>query len=340
MNTTELTLKRGLLALTEEEHLTVATKAKNLIIKKAGKEPERDTFENEHVPRYPPLMNKILLFLMAIPLFLSFLVSAFRLYDVGYNTYFHSIQDQFQATIAGITIVLVAEIGMILFSIFPTVFPEKDREQDYGTGVIADLRKGIANLPRPNPYSAYVLLCLIVTLVGNIHVAEPQALASVNGNYFGYIEAVVPTLVVIGIAWGLKRMILHYLAERQRVTKLYKEALAEWKAVTNHPEQSAEYDLQLRKGILKKVKEKNARTKERKELLAALQPMHEQWLLWRELQRDQIALTGVVEPFPHELPPLPQFDDPAEVVTDEPFFIQPQVTGKGYQNGVTKTDGS
>lgn len=208
-------LQQAMRALTHEERLEAKQiAAQNL----AGKRPERKAFEHHTQSKYPPETQRTILWLAGIVLFAAFATSAIRLYDAGYRTFYESMPDHISAVIAGIAVVLLAESGQIVFSIALVTMEARGRAAWILNGGAA--------------------LSTVIALVGNVTTAQPLQADAMHGA-FAWLEALVPPVLVLGVAYVLKGRLLEGVLLRHADNEAYAAAVLDWEQKLAGAEQHA-----------------------------------------------------------------------------------------------------
>lgn len=203
--------------LTESDRLAAREQARAYVIARHGRKPERDQFDEFQSAEYPRYITWVVTAL-ALMLITAFgLLSAMRLYHIGSHTFEETIANSSSATAAGVTIVLGAETGAILFTLL--------------AGVLA------ANLTREKrTFFTLAGICTTIAIVGNMEQALGSGWWNVLEQPFATIEAAAPPIIVLGGAYGIKRIWLDDIARHHANERAYQEALANWKQATANPE--------------------------------------------------------------------------------------------------------
>ena len=253
----------ALKSLDSMDRIAAHNKAKEIVIASYGDKPRREQFTNHSISNYPHYVTLTIVGLAMIMLIASFVASAMRLYHIGSETFGHSIQDGNSMMVAGIATVLMAEIGMVVFSLSLAVFDTKATARIILFGSIA--------------------LSASIALVGNIQVAMP------GSNVFAWLEAIAPPLLCLGTSFVLKSQMLHTIETRYECNKAYQVAIAEYNALTATPENAptfrAAYANALRELIIK-TNGKGRGMTERLEYMKTLSSEDWRLLIHRELQAD------------------------------------------------------
>lgn len=264
--------------LTDEERIAAQERAREIVILQAGKRPERSSFRDYSISKYPSWFTKLTGLFMAIVFVAAAAPSLFRLYTAGREYFLHGINDQIQASIVGVSTFLLAEFLIILSTIAAKV---------YFTG-----RERLL-------FVVPITIGLLMALVGNHEIAKP-------GSFFGWLETLAPPLSVLVIAIIGERQILAAIEARHSSEKAYQEALAEWAENTARPEESSRYMSAYANSLRAALMSANNRgrsAQEKRELMATLRG--EQWraLVQRELRAEEWYLQTDQEES-EQLPPV------------------------------------
>jgi len=280
-------LYRVISPLSDERRIEARDRARALVVKAAGAMPEAKDFTKHTESKYPRWMNVLINSLCLIVLISAFAPSAIRLYAIGSTTFAESIPHEASAIVAGLSIVVMAELSMVLFSIASVVIETKASD----VKTIVDPKTGetktfdpIVSVKRLLNFSQ--LVATIIALVGNGQVSLPGH----EGNPFAWIEAFTPSIVVFTTATILKAQLLNAVERRHANTRAYQMALNAWKTATGQPESDVRYRPSLHNALRDFLREDNARgagATARKEYMAGL--LIEDWkrLVKRELMADE-----------------------------------------------------
>ncbi|MBZ0304658.1 MAG: hypothetical protein K8I82_01200, partial [Anaerolineae bacterium] len=95
----------------------------------AGKKPVREQFRNSTISKYPHWITGMVVGLSLIVLLTAFLLSAMRLYHIGYATFHQTLANDFASTVAGFAIVLLSEAAAVLFTIALSVIGQSPTQK-------------------------------------------------------------------------------------------------------------------------------------------------------------------------------------------------------------------
>ena len=103
--------------LTQQQRLDARKKAIKVIEALAGEKPERSQFKNTTFSKYPHWITGIVVVLSLVVLLTAFLLSAMRLYYIGYETFYETLEHDLMSSVAGFAIVSLSEAAAVLFTI-------------------------------------------------------------------------------------------------------------------------------------------------------------------------------------------------------------------------------
>lgn len=265
-----------LLPLNQDQRQDALDAARDAVIRDIGDRPRRDQFNDHTVSRFPPGVTRAITVLCGVLLLAAFTPSAIRLYTIGSETFYKTIDSTEAALLVGIATVLSAETGQVVFSL-----------------ALATL--GGTRQARILLYTSMAIATLIA-LVGNIQVALPGHIQSP----FAWFEAIAPPLLVLSTAYVLKEQVLHAVQQRHANEQAYQDALATWIAATADPESHPRWSQFYANAIRDQLRKRNAR---RKEELASMTTADWRAVVYRELQSES-WYTDPVQ-WPAEQPPRP-----------------------------------
>jgi hypothetical protein len=249
--------------LTQQQRLEARQKAIKVIEALAGEKPKREHFKNSTISKYPHWITGIVVVLSLVVLFTAFLLSAMRLYHIGYQTFYKSVQDNLSSTVAGFAIVLLSEAAAVLFTIALSLIGQSKAQ----SRILALSIAGTAAL----------------ALSGNYYVA-------LDGNdltVFSVLEAMLPPLLTLSTAYVLKELLLNIIEQRHTDQNAYEFVLMEWERSTVNPEQHPQfvqaYANELRDALIKS----NRRRKVAREMMEQLASVEWKTLVKRELQTEE-----------------------------------------------------
>jgi hypothetical protein len=245
--------------LNQEERQLARSAAAEAVMRDIGERPQRDQYNQHAAHRYPPMVTKLINVLCIVLLLAAFTPSAIRLYVIGSSTFGAAVPYELAMVAVGITTVLTAEIGQVVFSLaLATLGTSKGaRRLLYGSMGIAT---GIA-------------------LIGNVQVALPGHLESP----FAWLEAIAPPLLVLSTAYVLKEQMLEAIELRHANERAYQEAINEWQRATINPEAHNRWMQFYANALRDALRKVNSRKRDVLETLS-----HADWraLVYRELQSD------------------------------------------------------
>jgi hypothetical protein len=248
--------------LTQQQRLEARQKAIRVIEALAGEKPKREHFKNTSISQYPQWITGIVVVLSLVVLFTSFLLSAMRLYHIGYATFYKTLANDLSSTIAGYAIVLLSEAAAVLFTIALSVIGQSKTQKRILSASIA----GTAAL----------------ALSGNYYVA----LHSNDLTVFSVLEAMLPPLLTLSTAYVLKELLLNIIEQRHADQNAFALALLEWEQSIANPEEHPKflqaYANELRDALVKS----NRRRKATREAMEQLANTDWKTLVKRELQTE------------------------------------------------------
>jgi len=198
---------RSLRLLTETERQQAWNATRGLIAGPEPRligEPKRADFDNKTVSKYPPKLRLAITVLCFIVLGAAFLPSAIRLNYIGTHTFSETINDPFSPGIAGLAVVVLAEVGQVISTLASVVLPT----DKFGKRLLI----GAAGLST------------FIALIGNYEVSKPWNAIGL----FPWLEALAPPIMVIVMSWVLKSQFLEELARRQADHTAYDLARSQW----------------------------------------------------------------------------------------------------------------
>lgn len=284
-------LLRTIRALSDERRIEARARARELVVKEAGEEPRREDFNNHTTSKYPEWMMWVINISCFIVLLAAFLPSAFRLMWIGSTTFVQSLQDAYAAMITGFSIVIMAELSMVLFSIASVVIeahkPSEPMPDKLGClGWIAYRIRTLDSVQALLMVSE--LVATSIALIGN---AEVSLSGTHQHTLFSVVEAFSPSIIIFTTSYVLKAQMLNSIHRRHANTLAFAAAWNAWKAATATPEASASYRPHLHNALKEFVREDNEKGKSaaaqaRREYMAGLVVQDWRALVWRELQAD------------------------------------------------------
>jgi len=231
MQITDSTAIEKLRPLTQDERFKARQKAREHVVAMIGKRPSRESFSRRNIGKYPNYVMYTIIGLCLVALLSAFTPSAIRLYHIGSETFSKSINDQLSAQIVGLSIVLMAELSQVVFS----------------------LSLAILGTSKTSRYLLYfgMFIATMIALVGNAQVALPDHWQ----NPFAWLEALAPPMIVLSLAYILKEQMLQTIETRHVNEVAYQGALQEYEVLTGKPEEHPDwmryYANSLRDGLIK-----------------------------------------------------------------------------------------
>lgn len=235
-----------LIGLSEEQRLEAQEKARELVIKSIGEEPKQEDFKSTHISEYPMWFTFVILGLTIVFALIVFMPSLFRIFTLGYASFYAGISVEYQATIAGLSLVLTAEFAVILSGLLRETLAKTK-----GQRVLLWIATVIA---------------IGITFLGNWTIVNPH-------NVMEWLEALSSPVMVLVTALSFERILLQTLLERRRALTNYSKALKQYQLDTKEPETHYRYKNYYAseiKRMLIAVNSKGRGQKERLEYLATL----------------------------------------------------------------------
>lgn len=237
-------------ALTQEQRESALDAARKRI---AGVQPQRpqeptlDDFMRYTSGRFPPRIVRLISGLSAFMLVVAFLPSAMRLHQIGKDTFAHAIADSTSIYVAALCIVLMAEVGQVIFSLAAATTAQS-RMQRIGLGIGATV-------------------CTCIALAGNAEVVSPW-------NYpgaFVWLETFAPPVLVLITAQILKTQMLHSIEARHEAQRTfaaahsawntdYADALRAWQSAYDHAHEHASWMRVQANALRDALRKANARS--------------------------------------------------------------------------------
>ncbi|MCL4880522.1 MAG: hypothetical protein KJ064_28010 [Anaerolineae bacterium] len=200
--------------------------------------------------------------LSIIVLLTAFLLSAMRLYHIGYATFYETLAHDLMSIIAGLAIVLLSEAAAVLFTIALSVIGQTSTQRRILLASIV----GTAAL----------------ALSGNYYVALYEHELTI----FNVLEAMLPPLLTLSTAYVLKELLLRVIEQRHADQIAYEQALLDWQRSTanpeSHPKFTQAYATELRDALIKI----NRRRKASKSAIEQLEAPQWRTLVKHELQTE------------------------------------------------------
>lgn len=255
----------SILSLDDTARLEASEHAKAYILRLIGNAPSKEQFEQATIQPYPTWLIRVVALLSLVALIASFTLSAMALFEMASKTY--STPYSQNLVIAGIAVIILAELSQVLFSIAVAVLPS------------SKATKGIL-------YTG-MAISTAIALVGNVQ----HGLANTNMwlNPFAWLLAIAPPLLVLGIGYTLKEQLLGVVAQRHTAQRLHAEAIEQWRDLTAFPERHVQYKQALANALRKALVSLNSKgtgATQRKELMQSFDGTVWKMLVNRELAQD------------------------------------------------------
>ncbi len=290
--------------LTPSERITSRDQARAWIIEDKGKRPDRKDFDRHTASKYPPSVTRTIRLLALIVLIAAFTPSAIRLHEIGSTTFESGVNGAYKTAndAVGITTILLAETGQVVFSLALATFTGSRRAKWF-------LYFGMA-------------ASTVIALVGNIELALIDNLTSP----FAWLESIMPPLIVLSTAYVLKEQFLEAIEQRHRDQRAFEEAMNKYLDATRDPDS----DPLFRKYFAEAVK--LTHTRKRGQVKDARKLKREDWIqiVNREIQEETWYLDIEVEE-----PPIQEDDtQKVEVLPFEanPFPVNSRQNGDHARN--------
>lgn len=240
-------------------------------------EPDKRAFLAQAISRYPRWLSILIYSLCALMLVVAFLPSAMRLYHIGQATVGQTFTDNASVVVAAICIVLMAEVGQIIFSLALAVTVVRWQVVALIVGAF---------------------ICTLIALTGNAAAVYGSA-SLINpddppptpaGEVFKFLETFAPPILVLITAQILKTQLLHaiqdkYAAEQQHAERVeamrrqYAEAEKQWREAVASAHLTSDWDRTLAVAIFDALRSANAGSKA---IIRELSSEERRWLVTRE----------------------------------------------------------
>jgi len=202
---------------TTQQRIDARNRAKELVVTMAGAKPTPDEFQENHVGKYPAVVVNTVLILCGVALVAAFYPSAMRLYDAGYHSFYHAIQNPVKASLAGVSLIVMAELTLLICNLAYTVI---DANATY---------RALLNIGS--------LLSTAIAMVGNIQVG----LVGQFDSPIAYLETMTPPLLVVILSFVLKGVLLTRISETHQWQTTFKQALERWQQDVRNAEHSPRF---------------------------------------------------------------------------------------------------
>ena len=202
-----------LMGLSAMERQEAKDNAREIIVRGQGNKPVREHYQSQYVSRYPLWLTLTISVLCLVALVAAFTISATHLNDIGKSTIARTIDHEASIGSVGISVVILAEVSALVFS----------------------LALALAN-DKPSRYAMYggMMASTAIALTGNIEHANPVTI-------FGWILAVIPALVVLGLGYTLKMQALDAIKDRYTARREYDLAMVGYNKSIAAPESSPKW---------------------------------------------------------------------------------------------------
>lgn len=187
-------------ALTEDQRTQAQAYARKRI---AGGEPKLADFERTAFVKYPPQVVNWINRMAEAVMFAAFVPSALRIFIAALSAFASGVPSEPASVVVGLTSILLAEVGQIVFMLARATAEEGRRWLAVGAAI-----------------------CTAYAIVGNAQIAEPWAHTSA----FAWLEAFGPPVLVLIAAHVRKTQILTAVESRHEAQRSYVDALNAWQA--------------------------------------------------------------------------------------------------------------
>ena len=199
--------------LTDDQRDSAMQRARMRI---AGKEPVHADFVQRTQARLPLGVRRVINALAFSLLVFAFLPSAMRIHAVALETFALTIAHAPSAYVAALSVVMMAEIGLIIFSLAMAAVDDGHAWQRWA-------------------YALGALISACIALAGNAVAVGTHATA----NLFALLETFGPPVLTLIVAQVLKSQMLDTISARHTAHAAYTQALNDWRMRIEHAEQEA-----------------------------------------------------------------------------------------------------
>lgn len=314
----------SLVSLTPQQVIEAKAEARRLVTLARGEKPDPATYTHSIITEYPAWLVRLLAVLLMAIVICAWLVSAIRLYHLGYQESLHAISPGISgasggiAAFTGIVLVLLSELTVLGAIISRKVLFAPGPENAFPRGVLM----------------AVAVFATILAIVANISVTHAhERLSDITFQnaptvLFVTLEACIP-LVILGISLALEQLVLKQVKERQHALKAYSRDLATWEAAGRDSEKHPDYHNFLLQEAYRRLLEANSSGRGRAERIAALEALPQADLLdYLEAQiSNPLAAAGRALKAPEAEAVLE-----APALVEQPTFLElplPQPNGNG-----------
>jgi len=247
--------------LSESDRLEARAQTRDNLLKGMGGEPQWQQYKRAVVQEFPGWLQLIVAGLATLALAAAFYISAMNLNTIGIDTV-SKTHDKGVAT-AGIAVVLLAESAQVIFSLALAVIAKSRSSR----GI---LFSGMA-------------AATAIALTGNIQLASPDTA-------FDWLLAILPPMIVLGVAYILKEQILNTVRTRHANRLAFQDAQDKWDQTHQHPEEHPGWRVAYATALKEQLMKVNGRGRGRAEREQAMSQMgRSEWstLVHQELTNDQ-----------------------------------------------------
>lgn len=248
-------------SLTQLERLSAMSAAQDAVKASFGQPPTLDQFA---VAQRRMTSADIIIWLLAIFILIAaFALSAIRLFSIGEATFLESINHAPSGVVAGVSIVILAEITQLISG-------------------IALARVEQAGLKRILWWVGMGATALAI--IGNVEVVRPLERSH---PLFAVFEALFPPLVVLAVSHVLKVQLLSLVLNRQAAQVEYEAAFAQWQAdVGRKPEEHDEWPRFYANALRDQLIKANRRSKVGRDMIETMTPGDWRRVVMAEMQNE------------------------------------------------------
>lgn len=199
------------------QRIDARNRAKELVVTMAGAKPTPDEFRENHIGKYPAVVVNTVLILCGVALLAAFYPSAMRLYEAGKESFYHAIPDQDKARAAGVSLIVMAELTLLICNLALAVIPS------------TPTYRFALNLGS--------VISTAIALVGNIQIG----LWNQTESPIAWFETIAPPLLVVILSFVLKGVLLTRISESHQWQTAFKQALDRWQSDVRSAEQSPRF---------------------------------------------------------------------------------------------------
>lgn len=219
-------------ALTQEGRDAAYDAARRRI---AGRRPQYADYEGASTTRFPRWVSTLVSALCVGMLAAAFLPSAMRLHAIALATNAAVLIDVPSTYAAALCVVLMAEIGQVIFSLASATNSKRSYRISLTLGS---------------------LICLAIAICGNAVAMGGHALES----SVAFLETYAPPVLVLITASVLKSQMLHAIAERHAAQQAFASALASWQQLYDDAETHAAWGRTLANALRDGLRSANKRS--------------------------------------------------------------------------------